>query len=70
MAVGREARHPERIDALDDLLRDRAQAAGEFEGRECWTLLPGEGIDGCDVWARATVDAIGADDAATMGASA
>jgi hypothetical protein len=45
------------LDVLDDELRARAQTVGEFDGRECWTLLPGQGIDGCDVWARCAVEA-------------
>jgi hypothetical protein len=45
------------LDALDDLLRDRAQTAGEFVGRDAWVLLSGEGDGGCDVWARGVVTA-------------
>jgi len=43
------------LDALDDALRARAQTVGEFSRMECYVLCPGEGIDGCDVWARAAV---------------
>jgi hypothetical protein len=57
----------EALDALDDLLRDRAQTAGDFEGREAWVLFPGGGIGGCDVWARAKVEAVSEEDAAAMG---
>ena len=46
------------LDALDDLLRDRAQTAGDFIGAECFVLLPGQGIDDCDVWARCSVEAV------------
>ena len=55
------------LDALDDVLRDRAQTAGDFDGGEAWVLFPGGGIDGCDVWARAKVEVISAEDAAAMG---
>lgn len=55
------------LDALDDLLRDRAQTVGEFVGGECFALFVGQGIDGCDVWARAKVEVISAEDAAAMG---
>ena len=58
----------EALDALDDLLRDRAQTAGDFDGGEAWVLFPSQGIDGCDVWARAKVEVISAEDAAAMGA--
>jgi hypothetical protein len=43
------------LDALDDLLRDRAQTLGAFVGGECVVLLPKQGTDGCDVWARCRV---------------
>jgi hypothetical protein len=43
------------LDALDDELRDRAQAVAEFSGDECVALFTGEGIGGCDVWARCRV---------------
>lgn len=46
------------LDALDDDLRDRAQTVGEFVGGECFALLTGQGIDGCDVWARVRVEEI------------
>lgn len=46
------------LDALDDLLRDRAQTVGEFAGAECFALFTGQGTDGCDVWARCTVDEV------------
>lgn len=46
------------LDALDDLLRDRAQTVGEFEGAECFALFTGQGVDGCDVWARCKVEEI------------
>ena len=55
------------LDALDDSLRDRAQTVGAFDGGECWVLLPGQGIDGCDSWGRAKVEVISAEDAAAMG---
>lgn len=55
------------LDMLDDNLRDRAQTVGAFDGGECWALLPGQGIDGCDVWARTKVEVISAEDAAAMG---
>jgi len=45
------------LDALDDALRARAQTVGEFDGAACYVLCPGEGIDGCDVWARGVVAA-------------
>jgi hypothetical protein len=45
------------LDAFDDAVRARAQTVGEFDGAECFVLCPGEGIDGCDVWARASVAA-------------
>ena len=45
------------LDTLDDALRARAQTVGDFDGAECFALCPGEGIDGCDVWARCTVAA-------------
>jgi len=45
------------LDALDDSLRDRARAAGDFAcGERVWVLLPGEGVSGCAVWARGTID--------------
>lgn len=45
------------LDALDDSLRDRARAAGDFAvGERVWLLLPGEGFNGSDVWARGTID--------------
>ena len=45
------------LDALDDSLRDRARAAGDFAvGERVWLLLPGEGFNGCAVWARGTID--------------
>lgn len=44
------------LDALDDLLRERAQTVGEFASGECVVLLPKQGIDGCDVWARCAVE--------------
>lgn len=40
------------LDALDDELRAHAQGVEMFEGVECYVLFPGDGIDGCDVWAR------------------
>lgn len=43
------------LDALDDELRDRAQTVSAFEGDECVALFTGEGIGGCDVWARCSV---------------
>lgn len=46
------------LDALDDLLRDRAQTVGDFVGAECVALFTGQGIDGCDVWARCKVEEI------------
>lgn len=46
------------LDALDDDLRDRAQTVGEFVGAECVALFPGQGTDGCDVWARCSVEAV------------
>ena len=52
------------LDALDDLLRDRGQAVEMFEGKTCYALFPGDGIDGCDVWARVTVGEVA--DAPTM----
>lgn len=44
------------LDALDDDLRDRAVAAEQLvaSGRG-YVLLPGEGVDGCDCWALATI---------------
>ncbi len=45
------------LDALDDTLRARAQTVGDFAGSDCIALFSGEGIDGCDVWARVTVHA-------------
>ena len=50
------------LDALDDLLRERAHAIGEFTvGTEVVVLLPKQGVDGCDVWARCTVREVSAD---------
>lgn len=49
------------LDALDDTLRARAQTVADFAGRDCVALFSGEGIDGCDVWARCDVEEI-ADD--------
>ena len=46
------------LDALDDSLRDRAQTVGEFVGAECFALFVGQGVDGCDVWARCKVEEI------------
>jgi hypothetical protein len=46
------------LDALDDLLRARAQTVGEFVGAECFALFTGQDIDGCDVWARCKVEEI------------
>ena len=43
------------LDTLDDALRARAQTVGDFDGAECYVLCPGEGIRGCDVWARGSV---------------
>lgn len=48
----------EALDALDDMLRDRAQTVGEFAGGDCFALFPGGGIDGCDVWARVRVEEV------------
>lgn len=44
------------LDALDDDLRDRAVTVGQLaaSGRG-YVLLPGEGVDGCDCWALATI---------------
>ena len=46
------------LDALDDLLRERGRAVADFVGAECVALFSGEGIDGCDVWARVKVEEI------------
>ena len=46
------------LDALDDAFRARAQTVGDFAGRDCVALFSGEGIDGCDVWARCDVEEI------------
>lgn len=46
------------VDALDDLLRARAQTVGEFVGAECFALFTGQGTNGCDVWARVRVEEI------------
>ena len=56
------------LDALDDLLRDAAQTVAAFGGRDAWVLLPRQGVDGCDVWARGRVAVVSAEDAAPMGA--
>lgn len=44
------------LDALDDLLRDRARAVEEFVGTDCFVLFRRRGIRGCDVWARCRVE--------------
>jgi len=46
------------LDALDDAFRGRAQTVGDFAGTVCVALFAGTGIDGCDVWARVTVDEV------------
>ena len=43
---------------LDDELRERSRALTEFAGSECYALFIGEGIDGCDVWARVAVESV------------
>ncbi len=45
------------LDALDDDLRDRSGPVSDFIGESAWVLLTGEGDNGCDVWALATVEA-------------
>ena len=46
------------LDALDDAFRARAQTVGDFAGHDAMVLFSGEGIDGCDVWARCDVDEV------------
>lgn len=43
------------LDALDDELRDRALTVSSFAASRAYVLFPGEGVDGCDVWALCDV---------------